>query len=63
VISFRGTNFEPGAERTKDIVYGWASGGGDFRALQVSLATEFLKTVSSSNASGVSLTRHSLGEL
>ena len=63
VISYRGTNFEPFSELRLDIAHGWASGGGDFRAEQVELATQFLASVNGTvnDLGKITLTGHSLG--
>ena len=61
IISYRGTDFEDDMPSVLDVANGWAVGGGDFRAEQVELATQFLAQVEAATTTGFVLTGHSLG--
>ena len=44
-----------------DVANGWTIGGGDFRAEQVELATQFLAQADAETTNDIVLTGHSLG--
>jgi Ca2+-binding RTX toxin-like protein len=71
IISFRGTDFVPTPERSKDILYGWSVGAGLYTENQAQLAAQFFQQVVANgnpNATladlynaNVLMTGHSLG--